>query len=127
LLGSSRSTGPAPSSKPAVNTGLRILIAGAPQADEAAGGATEAPAVKDEATLPCGIRLGRLTRMLAVMGLTSADLALLGWATEHVVAHKHALSLWAAVGCTCSLLVAAMCGAAAVSLIALSDRGKPRD
>lgn len=122
LLGSSRGTESVSPSKPPVNAGLRILIAGAPQGDEAGGVPAEAPEVKDAATLPHGIRLGRITRMLAVGGLASADLALLGWATQYVVAHKHTLSFWAAIGCTCSLVVAAMCGTAAASLIALSDK-----
>lgn len=120
MLGSSRSTEPLSPPKPTVNAGLRILIAGAQPAPEAA----VTPPVKApvEAAVPSagiqnGIHLGTLTRALVVAGLVSADLALVGWATYSAVTHKHVLSLWGAAGCTGSILVAALCGAAAVSLI----------
>jgi len=115
---------PAPKA-PSVNAGLRILIAGAqPAPDVSTGVAIETPAgAKSETTFPPrGLQLGPLTQTLAVGGLAGADLALLGWTTHYVVTHKHILSLWGAAGCTGSVLVAALCGMAAMSLIAAPKR-----
>jgi hypothetical protein len=125
LLGSNRGNEPAPASKPSVNAGLRILIAGAPQApDVSANVAIEGPVpLTGETPLPFRkLQPGPLTQILAVGGLASADLALLGWTTHYVVTHQHALNFWGAAGCTGSVLVAALCGTAAMSLIAIPHK-----
>ena len=69
-----------------------------------------------------GPKLAPLTQILAVGGLASADVALLGWTTHYVVTHQHALSFWGAAGCTGSVLVAALCGIAAMILIAIPPK-----
>jgi hypothetical protein len=125
LLGSNRGKEPAPPSKPSVNAGLRILIAGAqPAPDVSTGVIIETPAGGQSETTfpPRGLQLGPLTQTLAVGGLAGADLALLGWTTHYIVTHKHILSFWGAAGCTGSVLVAALCGMAAMSLIAAPKR-----
>ena len=70
----------------------------------------------------CGLQLGPLTQLIAVGGLAGADLALLGWTTHYVVTHQHILSFWGAAGCAGSVLVAALCGITAMSLIAVPPR-----
>ena len=125
LLGSNRSAEPVPEPKSNLNPGLRILIAGAPQTSDETPTAPIVPLPETEgeaAIPPNGIHLGTFTRMLAVTGLASADVALIGWAAQYAVLHKHNMSFGAAAGCTCSILVAALCGTTAAKL--LSAPGK---
>ena len=125
LLGSSRSTEPVSTSKPPVNAGLRILIAGAqPTPDQSEGAASESPApLIPEAARPAnGLHLSPLTQIFAVGGLACADLGLLGWTTHYVVTHQHVLGFLGAIGCTASVLVAAVCGTAAMCLIMVSNK-----
>ena len=125
LLGSDRSTAPVSPTKPPVTSGLRILIAGAqPTPDQSAGAAIETSVPPEsEATLPShGLHLNPLMQIFAVGGLACADLGLLGWTTHYVVTHQHILGFWDAIGCTASVLVAAICGTAAMCLILGSNR-----
>jgi len=123
LLGSNRGTAPESPSKPPEQAGLRILIAGAPaEPDKITDARIETPAAPGNEETLHEIHLGRITRVLAVGGLVSADVALLGWTTHYVISHQHSLSLWAAAGCTGSVLLAAWCGTAAARLVTLPGK-----
>jgi hypothetical protein len=60
--------------------------------------------------------------MLAAGALVGADLTLLGWSAHYVLSHKHALGFWGGAGCASSILLAAVCGAAAASLMGASEK-----
>ena len=124
LLGSDRGTAPVSSSQPPVTSGLRILIAGAQPPEQSTGAAIETSApTETEATLPShGLHLNPLMQIFAAGGLACADLGLLAWTTHYVVTHQHILGFWDAIGCTASVLVAAMCGTAAMCLITVSNK-----
>jgi hypothetical protein len=119
LLGSNRGTEPAAAEKPSINPGLRILIAGASQTPEKSASAPITPpeaTPRESKSSPNETHLHPLTRVLAVGGLASGDLALLGWTAHYAFTHQHILGFWGAAGCTGSVLVAALCGTAAASL-----------
>ena len=111
LLGSHRTANPSIPAARRVDVGLRILIDGAGRADE-----TERPAGRTETKEPAGTTDSTAVRLLAVVALISADAMLLGWAVKLALAHPHTLGFLPALGGALSVLVAALCGCAAILL-----------
>ena len=111
----------APARAPGV--GLRILIDGAQRETQSSRSATTAPTITPIARteIPNSKKetAGELfARVLTVLALVSADIALLGWAAHHALTHQHALSSSGIAACLGSGMAAAMCGCAAMLIIA---------
>jgi hypothetical protein len=120
LIGADRTKPSATSPSQPTGVGLRILIQGAhdPSASEQATKPDSKPAGDNS---QIDRKPASLPRMLAVIALTSADLALLGWCVHHALTHQHALHSSGIVGCIVSALLAALCGCAAVLMIARGE------
>lgn len=106
LLGSNRteSSPSAPMKPPGV--GLRILIeGGSPPQTEPAPAPDVAPARGSDGAF--------LTRLLAVVGLIGADVALLGWTAQHVFTHQGRLAALDLAACISTVLLSTLCGCAA--------------
>ena len=122
LLGSNRTeASPSAPMKPP-GLGLRILIDGgpppptesapavAPEPQRAAPAMTVVPARESDGAF--------LTRLLAVLGLIGADVALLGWTAQHVFTHQGRLAALDLAACIATVLLAALCGCAAARVAA---------
>ena len=130
LLGSNRteSSPSAPMKPPGI--GLRILIdGGPPPASESIASPAETPVPAPAATPFAPTRsvtvapaketdAELLTRLLAVVALIGADVALLAWAAHHVFFRSRTLSLMEIIACIATVLLAALCGCAAARLAA---------
>ena len=105
--------------------GLRILIdGGPPPASESTASPAETPPPAPAATPFAPTRSGTVTpaketdpelftRLLAVVALIGADVALLAWAAHHVFARARALSWMEIVACAATVVLAACCGCTA--------------
>jgi hypothetical protein len=127
LLGSNRTDADpsAPMKPPCV--GLRILIDGAQPQTESAAPPAAAPAPQNPAPSVTVVSAREtdgelLTRLLAVLGLIGADVALLGWTAHFVFSHQEGLTALSLTACVVSGLVATLCGCAAARLAAGRER-----
>ena len=117
LLGSNRAgAGPDAPVKPP-GAGLRTLIDGAQEpADKPRTGIPAAPpSTIEKAVVPAKARDEEWgARLVAIVALLGADLALIVWTVHHVATHLHALGVRGVLACVVSTLLAAVCGCAAV-------------
>ena len=118
LLGTRRSPDHPGAPPQKASMGLRILIDGAPQPDEATTVPARSGAKERAATAVETRRADDATavRVVAVTALISADVALVCWTMHFAFTHQDTLGFVRVSGCTLSILVAALCGCTAVVL-----------
>jgi hypothetical protein len=123
LLGPDRAGQPSSAQARPTGAGLKILIGGSLEDRENIRVENSAPALEQtppkseriQAKENTGIDLR--TRILAVLSLAGADVALVAWAAHHTFTQRPPMGLGGVIACAGSILLATLCGIGATRLL----------